>query len=373
MSGGAASRKPGSIAVVADDLLQQQRLRSLLTEAGYQVVVSTAPERLNPALVHSATIGLWLVDADLEACPPRVRDALYEARGCRVLFDEAPGCESGDMDYRLWEKRLLGCVAAALDSPPPEQAPVAETPDQITPRELQDLSSGGRTALPLPRALEQWPEDLPRPLWILAASLGGPSAVKDFLDVLPAGLPCRFVYAQHIDAGFEEQLERSLGRHCAVPVKRLRPGSPLPPGEVHIAPVEYSIRMAPGGRLQFNDYGWRGPFSPCLDELMQTLCLTYEGPVNTIIFSGMGGDALLGASAVQEGGGEVWIQSPESCIQAAMPAAVREARLHSGQGGPVALVQGLLHHLQQQCSTDDDAGEQATSPIESAIAQNERR
>ena len=366
-------KHPQSIAVVADDLLQQKRLRTLLTEAGYEVVVSTAPERLNPALVNSATIGLWLVDADLEQCPSRVRDALYDARDCRVLFDEAPDCDTQDTTYRLWEKRLLGCVASVLEEQLDEDEPPEVVAEEATPQELQNLPAGGRTALMLPSALRSWPEDQPRPLWILAASLGGPSAVKDFLDVLPADLPCRFIYAQHIDAGFEEQLERSLGRHSDAPVKRLRPGRMLPPGEVHIAPVAHSIRVAPGGRLQFNEYGWRGPFKPCLDELMQTLCLTYEGPVNTIIFSGMSGDALLGASAVQENGGEVWVQSPDSCIQPAMPAAVREAGLHSGQGDPVALVQGLLHHLQQLCNPSDEAREAPQPTTETAIAHSERR
>ncbi|MCH8551699.1 MAG: chemotaxis protein CheB [Natronospirillum sp.] len=367
------SGKAQAVAIVADDLLQQQRLRNLLTEAGYDVVVSTAPERLNPALVSSSTIGLWLVDADLEHCPERVRDALYDARDCRVLFDEAPDCDRQDMAYRLWEKRLLTSVHRALDNQPEQTEQAAEDVARETPEDLQRLPATGPSALHLPKALENWPEDQPRPLWILAASLGGPSAVKDFLDRLPEGLPCRFIYAQHIDGHFEEQLERSLGRHCALPVQRLRSGSMLPPGVVHIAPVANSIRIAPGGRVQHNEYGWRGPFSPCLDELMQTMALSYEGPVNAIVFSGMGGDALIGASTLQEAGGQVWIQSPESCIQPAMPAAIREAGLHSGQGDTAALAQSLLHLLQQQLKGEQAEAPEATATSVPAIAQSERR
>lgn len=47
-------------------------------------------------------------------------------------------------------------------------------------------------------------------VWLLAASLGGPEAVKAFMDALPGGLPVGFVYAQHIEASFESALSLSL-------------------------------------------------------------------------------------------------------------------------------------------------------------------
>ncbi|TGG90320.1 chemotaxis protein CheB [Natronospirillum operosum] len=337
------ARHPPTVAVLADDLLQQQRLRALLSEAGYDVVISTTPDRLNPALVQSATIGLWLVDADLDHCDPEIRDTLYEARDCPVLFDEAPACERNDTAYRLWERRLLKTIAEALADRTRQPPPTAP---EVSRRDLQQLRSSAQRTLTLPEALRQRSPDDNTPLWILAASLGGPAAIKAFLDVLPAGLPCRFLYAQHIDSHFEDQLISSLGRHCALPVQRLQSGSTLPAGTVNVVPVSHSLRVATTGRLHHNEYGWRGPFSPCLDELMQTLAAAFPGRVHAMVFSGMGGDALLGADTLRAANGEVWVQAPDSCIQPAMPEAIRAAGLHTAQGDPVALAQALLHHLQ---------------------------
>jgi chemosensory pili system protein ChpB (putative protein-glutamate methylesterase) len=49
-------------------------------------------------------------------------------------------------------------------------------------------------------------------IWVLGASLGGPNAVKEFLDALPKGLPVGFVYAQYIDARFQKALIQTLSR-----------------------------------------------------------------------------------------------------------------------------------------------------------------
>ena len=338
----AATRPHGrAIAVLADDLLRQQRVRALLTDAGYDVVVSTSPANLNPALLKSASIQLWLVEADLDGCSEAVRDALLETTGARVLFNEAPVSDRQDPDHRLWERRLLVTVRRYLDQSSQHQAtqPVNE------PAELPTLSAPTSQPMTLPTSLSHGSPKRPQ-LWILAASLGGPVAVKQFLDSLPAGLPCRFLYAQHIGPEFQVQLKQSTGRHTELPLKPMTKGAALEPGSVHMVPVERSVRLIHGDRIEVNPYGWRGPYSPSLDELMQNMVADFDGDCHTIVFSGMTGDALLGSSFIQANGGEVWIQSTHSCIQPAMPNAIREAGLHTGQGDPVALAQGLVHHLQ---------------------------
>lgn len=356
----ASTHSAPAIAILADDLLQQKRLRTLLSQAGYQVVVSTAPDNLNPALLDSASIQLWLVEADLTHCPAALREALTEADGHRVLFDESPDCDRHHHDFLLWERRLLATVARYLDTPgpTPTQPPGSESLPRAT-------AESAQTPLALPASLADNQPDTPQ-LWILAASLGGPVAVKAFLDKLPAGLPCHFLYAQHIDQGFQDPLAHSVGRHGALPIKRLEAG-PLVTGEVNLVPVEQSFQLHDGYRVQYNPYGWRGPYGPCLDELMQTLCEQFVGQCHTIVFSGMAGDALLGSSFIQAAGGEVWLQNGADCIQPAMPDTIRQAGLHTGQGSPAALAQALVHHLQQQVSDAPAPKRPAATPIQNEV------
>ncbi len=81
--------------------------------------------------------------------------------------------------------------------------------------------------LELPAALAGTPlvaGEPARQVWLLAASLGGPAAVKEFLDALPGGLPIGFIYAQHIDAAFETALPQAVGRHSQWHVNPARHG-----------------------------------------------------------------------------------------------------------------------------------------------------
>lgn len=360
MAKASSTQSVPAVAILADDLLQQKRLRTLLSQAGYEVVVSTSPDNLNPALLDSASIQLWLVEADLTRCSKALHDALTDADGHRVLFDESPVCDRHHTDYQLWERRLLATVARYLDAPGPDPVP---TPGRESLPML--TAKGPQTPLPLPTGLANARPETPQ-LWILAASLGGPVAVKAFLDRLPAGLPCYFLYAQHIDSGFQDQLAQSVGRHAALPVKRLTAG-PLVHGDVNLIPVDQSIRLDDGHRVQLNPHDWRGPYSPCLDELMQTVCEQFAGQCHTIVFSGMAGDALLGSSFVQAAGGEVWLQTDPDCIQPAMPEAIRQAGLHSGQGDPAALAQALIHHLQHQTAEAASPDAVAAAPIQNEV------
>ena len=357
---GTAIQSAPAVAILADELLQQKRLRTLLCQAGYEVVVSTSPDNLNPALLDSASIQLWLVEADLTRCSKALHDALTEADGHRVLFDESPVCDRHNAEYQLWERRLLATVARYLESPGTDSAPAPGR--ESLPRRT---ATSPQTPLPLPAGLANARPE-PSQLWILAASLGGPVAVKAFLDRLPAGLPCYFLYAQHIDSGFQDQLAQSVGRHTALPVKRLTVGS-LVPGEVNLIPVDQSIRLSDGHRVHLNPHDWRGPYSPCLDELMQTICEQFAGQCHTIVFSGMAGDALLGSSFVQAAGGEDWLQTDPDCIQPAMPEAIRQAGLHTGQGDPAALAQALIHHLQQQTAEAASSGSTVAAPIQNEV------
>lgn len=330
-----------AIAVLADNLLRQQRVRALLTDAGYDVVVSTSPANLNPALLKSASIQLWLVEADLDDCSEAVRDALMDTTGAQVLYNEAPAVGRQDPDHSLWERRLLVTVRRYLDQSSDDQAALPED----EPAELPTLSTPTNQPMNLPVSLQRGGPKRPQ-LWILAASLGGPVAIKQFLDSLPGGLPCRFLYAQHIGPEFQTQLRQSTGRHTELPLHLMTKGTSLEIGGVYMVPVEHSVRLTQGNQVQVNPHGWRRPYSPCLDELMQNMATDFDGDCHAIVFSGMTGDALLGSSFIQANGGEVWIQSTESCIQPAMPDAIRDAGLHTGQGDPVALAQGLVHHLQ---------------------------
>ena len=126
---------------------------------------------------------------------------------------------------------------------------------------LQEAQRPNRVELPKALAdtpLKSGPADQ---VWLLAASLGGPGAVKAFLDALPGGLPIGFVYAQHIDSGFENMLPQAVGRHSQWHVNAARDAEAVRCGEVIVAPV--------GNELGFTDDGLMHMSSSSLARTLQ--------------------------------------------------------------------------------------------------------
>ena len=183
---------PGRVGVIADDTLQGHLLAGAIKGQGYQVVVNTDPEHLEAR---------WLA-AD---APPPARTADH---------------------YPRWERRLMTKLVGYIGAPALEenlaavpQAPLAAPIPE--PREFRTLAGG----------------TLAQRVWVLGASLGGPAAVKQFLDCLPEHLPVAFVLAQHIDGGFLDTLCQVLRRdspfHCQV----AGDGDRLGHGRVLVAPA----------------------------------------------------------------------------------------------------------------------------------------
>src|SRR5690554_8211926 len=123
---------------------------------------------------------------------------------------------------------------------------------------------------------------------MLGASLGGPAAVKSFLDSLPAGLPVAFIYAQHIDPRFEKSLPAAVGRHCHYKLKNFIENEPLYCGEVLIAPIEHECYCRDGVLSISANAEWHGPYGPCKGQVIVNVLKNYGDRDGNLLLSGMG-------------------------------------------------------------------------------------
>lgn len=188
-----------------------------------------------------------------------------------------------------------------------------------------------------------------RSVWVLAASLGGPAAVKSFLDALPANLPIAFIYAQHIDPGFEYKLPQILGRHNDWRFFNCEEGSQLHEGEVMIAPISRAIEFGPAGEARLTDRPWPGAYQPAIEVLLDEVVKSFSPGCGAIIFSGMGEDGVAACGRMHERGMQVWTQSAESAACATMPQAVQIAGFSTRQGSPEELAMAMQHWIDQEC------------------------
>ena len=336
MSEGAAR-----IAVLADTSLQRHVLQQALGASGYRVVLNNDPARMELADLDLTEADLWLVDLAQTEDSPLV-DALLERDSTLVLFGEGHAPERSSENYSRWERRLFGKLKRLVGDPAVAVGPRLGALDSDSARSGQ---------LTLPGALAVHPatagEVAPR-VWLLAASLGGPEAVKAFLDALPEGLPVGFIYAQHIEASFEAALSQAVGRHSSWAVRQSRVGDHIRCGEVVIAPIAQELGFDLDGLMRSSGRNWPEPYSPSIDQMMLNLAQHYGDRCGAIVFSGMGSDGSAAAAYLLRQGGRIWTQRADSCACSSMPDNLREGGYSSFTGDPRELAQALVNHLAEQ-------------------------
>lgn len=332
---------PQPIGIIADDPLQRHVLQHAISIYGYRVAANYDPGRLDPQLIEQAEAAqAWVVDLSDEERWSDALDQLLELTEAPILFGlgKAPGRNS--IDYPRWERRLFTKLRELVGDPI-DLSEHGESLGQLEAAEQQSRQ------VPLPSGMTPYSNQAPvERVVILGASLGGPAAVKAFLDCLPQGLPVAFVYAQHIDANFAGVLAKVLGRHSCFTLVEAAQGAPLRYGEVLIVPVERELVLDEQGRIQLKDTPWPGPYGPSIDQVMLNISSYYGARCHTILFSGMGNDGAIAAPVIQAYGSRIWVQESSSCANSSMPDSVAATGCTSFSGTPEELASKLVKTIE---------------------------
>jgi chemosensory pili system protein ChpB (putative protein-glutamate methylesterase) len=277
------------------------------------------------------------VDLSREDRWQRFLDGLLENAAAPLLFCDGQAPARTADHYPRWERRLMTKLVGYIGAPGLEEnlAAVPQTPLAAPipePREFRALA-GDTTA---------------QRVWVLGASLGGPAAVKQFLDCLPEHLPVAFVLAQHIDGGFLDTLCQVLRRdspfHCQV----AGDGDRLGHGRVLVAPVTQSLVFDTDGVARLTGEPWEGPYAPCIDQVMSSLAQGFGHCDGAILFSGMGNDGAIAAPRLAAQGAAIWAQSADSCAVSSQPDSVRETGCVGYSGTPEQLARQLVDRVRRE-------------------------
>lgn len=186
------------------------------------------------------------------------------------------------------------------------------------------------------------------PCWVIGASLGGPAAVKRFLQSLPADINASFIVTQHIDENFLPVLAEILTSNSHFEVQIAKGSNSISAGKIYLAPLKGKlIFLKDGSMLVDHSQKWSEPYLPCIDDVIESLAGIYGKKSGAIIFSGMGQDGLNGVKKMSLLDGQVWAQSIETCANSSMPEAVINAGLASVVASPEMLADRLVSYLNQ--------------------------
>ncbi|MDF2446685.1 MAG: protein-glutamate methylesterase [Moraxellaceae bacterium] len=332
-------RRNPRVGVVSDSNLQRIALAQAVKGHGYELCFNTSPDKLDEAALDSAELDVWVVDMQDE--DDDFLDRLLDHSAAPILFGLEQAPAQGTRNYPRWERRVFVKLKETVGEPVlDERLDVLE----------QTEPASAPVALELPPEITAHHADGLELVVVLAASLGGPAAVKEFLDCMPKGLPVAFVLAQHIDVRMQSTLTRVLVRHNGMPCAIAGAGDRLRHGELLIAPVESEIDFDETGAVIVRGIEWDGPYSPSIDQMMANVTRRFGNRAGALIFSGMGGDGSISGRLMQEAGGFIWAQTAESCACASQPDSMRATGVVTFNGTPAELAAHLVEHVRSRVS-----------------------
>lgn len=176
-----------------------------------------------------------------------------------------------------------------------------------------------------------------RRLVAVAASTGGPPALCQFLQELPADLSVPVVVVQHIVEGFLPGLAGWLRAEVPFRVLEAADGEVLLPGSVYLAPDGSHLEVDSGLRARLTDALPVSGFRPSATVLFRSVARSLGSGAIGVVLTGMGEDGLDGARAMREAGGLVLAQDRRSSVVYGMPRVVEEAGL-ADVVGPVSVL-----------------------------------
>lgn len=148
----------------------------------------------------------------------------------------------------------------------------------------------------------------------IAASTGGPQAIRAVLSNLPAAFPLPIVITQHIAEGFTQGMVEWLNGVTPLTVVIAGNGARLAPGYVYVNPAEHSMRVTPQGVIILGERDTSQIYNPCCNTLLSSAASSYRSGVIGLIMSGMGDDGVAGMLEIKTAGGITLAQDADSSV-----------------------------------------------------------
>jgi two-component system chemotaxis response regulator CheB len=153
---------------------------------------------------------------------------------------------------------------------------------------------------------------------VVGTSMGGLQALETVLQGLPATFPLPVAVVQHRSARSGGGLTVILQRYSQLRVQEPNDKQEIRVGHVYIAPPDYHLLVEPG-TLALSTEGPVRHARPSIDVLFETASDAYGAGVIGVVLTGASADGSRGATLIQERGGFIVVQEPESAESALMP------------------------------------------------------
>jgi two-component system chemotaxis response regulator CheB len=159
---------------------------------------------------------------------------------------------------------------------------------------------------------------------IIGSSTGGPRALHQVLERLPARFSAPVLIAQHMPPQFTAAMAKWLSDVCAIKVVEASDDMELQPGVAYVGPGGMQFRVA-NGRAKISAAQGESLYKPSVDVLAESAAAAYGGNVLAIMLTGMGNDGAKGFAKLKDAGAYVMAQDQATSSVWGMPRAVAES------------------------------------------------
>ena len=181
----------------------------------------------------------------------------------------------------------------------------------------------------------------------IGASAGGLEAIHEFFDHMPSDGNFSFVIIQHLSSDHKSLLVELVSKHTRMNVLEAAHGAQVEKGCVYVIPNDKVLKIK-DGKLQLIEK--QIPRSPntAIDIFLKSLAEDQGGRAIAVILSGTGTDGTRGIEAIQNAGGIVLVQDPESAKFNGMPNSAIAAGYADYVSGPDKMPEAIMAYVQEK-------------------------
>lgn len=148
---------------------------------------------------------------------------------------------------------------------------------------------------------------------VIGSSTGGPQALHQILQRLPASFPAPILIVQHMPPVFTAAFAERLNQISPLQVQEARHGDTVAPGMVFVAPGDWHMRLEKDHILLGDD----APVSshrPSIDVTLNSVISEMQQKTAALIMTGMGRDGVDGMIRLNSVGGYAMAQDEKSSV-----------------------------------------------------------
>jgi chemosensory pili system protein ChpB (putative protein-glutamate methylesterase) len=312
-----------------------------------EIVAPEALERRESPTFHINLDHLSLADVNEEFIPPVVEKATLAQQTSApewgfVDEEDPPSVPAqSDQPIRVEKVSAADFLAPAAELVDEHELPI-EPGMSLELVSLEDAVAPKHEYQPYETHLHELDSAFTR-LLVLGAARDGQASLLAFLGSLPGDIKLPILLAQHQNNQSADELAQSLAALITLPVKVATAGMRAHFGEVLVVPRGQQVRVLRDGRVELNavDDG-QSEQAPSIDSSFTMAANVFGRNALAIVFAGNATDAVAGAQAIHDRGGQVWVEASANDHYSDMVNGVLAEHLASFSGSPQELAVRLV-------------------------------